>query len=63
LQDGGLNDGDGVKNGTLELLGAVSEKVRAKKSSSSGGAVAWPVLLLLGLLVLVRKRQRSKRYT
>ncbi len=62
IQDGGVNDADGIANGTIDDPGGLAilpnevlvQQEKAEKSSS--GSVHYVMLMLLGLLGLYRKR-------
>jgi hypothetical protein len=53
LEDGGANDADGEANGSIIDPGGVAVAVPTRVSTG-GGAMAWPALLLMSLMVLGR---------
>ncbi len=55
IEDGGNNDGDGVKNGSIMDPGGVAVAKPTKVSTSnSGGAFGWASILLISLMALSR---------
>jgi uncharacterized repeat protein (TIGR01451 family)/fimbrial isopeptide formation D2 family protein len=66
IEDGGPNDADGLKNGTLASLGGVARKVESVVTGSSvggkkGGGVMGLECLILAMLVLWRAWPRRFR--
>jgi uncharacterized repeat protein (TIGR01451 family)/fimbrial isopeptide formation D2 family protein len=66
VEDGGPNDADGLKNGTLAILGGVARKVESVVTGSSvggkkGGGVMGLECLILAMLVLWRAWPRRFR--
>ncbi len=85
IQDGGINDADGIANGTIRFLGGVfttlvaepptapspdpsdvdtsPEEIEGQRNdggTGGGGAMNWPLLLLLALLsAMTRQRRRT----
>ena len=61
IQDGGVNDADGIANGSIDDPGGIavfSEEVIAKQTdpvtSSSGGGTSWIVLLFLAIIIRLK---------
>jgi len=55
IEDGGQNDGDGAKNGSIMDPGGVAVAKPTKVStSSSGGALGWASVLLMSFMALSR---------
>ena len=61
IEDGGVNDADGAIDGTILDPGGVAIATPSFVRSS-GGAITWPLLLLLGLSLLMRKQARQQNH-
>lgn len=62
LTDGGASDADGVANGTIvDPVGVATPATGLPRKRSSGGAVSWMMLALLGSLALRHRRRNAER--